>query len=173
MQGQTRHTLVAEEGSRLQSQQYVSLSLHCSILFHVIVHSHTCSKGLLACIAAAGCVSCLTIDTIDACYVALIVVKDSHPTKVLLIFCLLVPGACCKYVLLQLCSSFRVRCIFQVHHTVAGIISDDAKLLQCARVITWLEELASQSLDYTTEQGQGCHLQGLCCEPHVNAVNPI
>ncbi|KAL0039521.1 hypothetical protein WJX77_000542 [Trebouxia sp. C0004] len=42
-----------------------------------------------------------------------------------------------------------------LHHTVASIISDDAKLLQCARVITWLEELASQSLDYTTEQGQG------------------
>ncbi|KAL0045486.1 hypothetical protein WJX82_007971 [Trebouxia sp. C0006] len=42
-----------------------------------------------------------------------------------------------------------------VHHTVASIISDDAKLLQCARVITWLEELASQTLDYTTEQGQG------------------
>ncbi|KAL0028314.1 hypothetical protein WJX79_009606 [Trebouxia sp. C0005] len=42
-----------------------------------------------------------------------------------------------------------------VHHTVASIISDDAKLLQCARMITWLEELASQSLDYTTEQGQG------------------
>lgn len=60
--------------------------------------------------------------------------------------------------------------MLQVHHTVASIISDDAKLLQCARLITWLEELASQSLDYTTEQGQGSHLQGVCCEPCVNAV---
>ena len=81
MQGQTRHTLVAEEGSRLQSQQCVLLSPHCSTLFHVIcTHTHAAGKGLLAGIAAAGGVLCLTIDKIDACYVALIVV-NSHLTK--------------------------------------------------------------------------------------------
>ena len=43
----------------------------------------------------------------------------------------------------------------QVHHDVARIISDDSKLLQCARVVTWLEELARDSLQYNAEQGAG------------------
>ncbi len=45
--------------------------------------------------------------------------------------------------------------MLQVHHTVASIISDESQLLQCARVVAWLEELASSSLDYSAEQGQG------------------
>lgn len=48
--------------------------------------------------------------------------------------------------------------MLQVHHRVASIISNDAELLQCARVVTWLEELAGQSLDDAAEQGQGDHL---------------
>ena len=43
----------------------------------------------------------------------------------------------------------------QVHHTVAGIISEKPELLQCARVVTWLEELASDSLQYSADQGAG------------------
>lgn len=45
--------------------------------------------------------------------------------------------------------------LLQVHHAISGIISDEPEMLQCARVVAWLEELASSRLDYNAEQGQG------------------
>lgn len=47
------------------------------------------------------------------------------------------------------------RCSLQVHHLVAKHIANFPSLLRCARVVAWLEELASNSLDYAAEQGQG------------------
>ena len=45
--------------------------------------------------------------------------------------------------------------LLQVHHAISGIISDEPEMLQCARVVAWLEELASSRLDYNAGQGQG------------------
>ena len=42
-----------------------------------------------------------------------------------------------------------------MHHAVARIISDKPELLQCARVVAWLEELASDALAYSAEQNLG------------------
>lgn len=43
----------------------------------------------------------------------------------------------------------------QVHHQVAGTICDHSQLLQCARVVAWLEALFRKSQDYQSEQEQG------------------
>ena len=45
---------------------------------------------------------------------------------------------------------------------MASIISDKPELLQCARVVAWLEELASNSLAYNAEQNLGNPLTLTC-----------
>ena len=42
-----------------------------------------------------------------------------------------------------------------MHHQIAETISDRRPLLQCARVVTWLEALFCKSQEYRAEQEQG------------------
>ena len=50
---------------------------------------------------------------------------------------------------------FRVWVLSQVHHHIAETICDRRPLLQCARVVTWLEALFCKSQEYRAEQEQG------------------
>ena len=55
----------------------------------------------------------------------------------------------------------------QVHHQVAEAVCDHPELLQCARVVTWLEALFRKTQDYQAEQEAGT----LC--PDLSVFNKL
>lgn len=82
MYARTNKTYPGGRGGQQTSVPTVCLALTAllSLVPHHLHSQYAAGKGLLAGILAAGRVLCLTIATIDACYVALIVVH-LHPTK--------------------------------------------------------------------------------------------
>lgn len=57
----------------------------------------------------------------------------------------------------------------QVHHQVAETVCNHPPLLQCARVVTWLEALFCKSQTYAAEQDQG---ESPYISPNVTCLEP-